>query len=264
LWLFGLIAALVGGGGYFINRMRKKEEAAAEQHKTYIEQQQKEKIERERHMRYLQIQTLQAQLNPHFIFGILQAVQTRVFQDDREKASKLIVDLANLMRRFLESSINSDLEKVRNSGITLNQEISLLKSYIEFEQLQYSNRFNYNIHVDEDIDVKNVQIPPMLIQPCIENAIKHGILYTKERICRLDIRFSKSDDDMLVCTITDDGVGRKRAKEIQDSFIRMYKSRSTQILGERIKIMQELGHGISLETLDNPEGGTIVRFKIDM
>ena len=156
------------------------------------------------------------------------------------------------------------MSKVRNSEISLSQEIGLLKSYIEFEQLQFSNRFDYIIHVDEDIDAENVQVPPMLIQPYVENAIKHGILYEKERRCTIELSFKKTDDDRLVCIIADNGVGRKRAKEIQESFIRMYKSRSTQILSERIKIMQELGLGISVDTYDNPVGGTIVELKIDM
>jgi ligand-binding sensor domain-containing protein/signal transduction histidine kinase len=264
LWLFGLIAALVGGGAYIINSMRKKAKEDSQAHIKYIEQQQQEKIERERHMKYLQIQTLQAQLNPHFIFNVLQAIQTRIYEGSREQASGLIVDLGNLIRRFLESSVNMDLSKMRNSEITLKQEINLLKSYIEFEQLQYNSRFEYDINVSEDIETENVQVPPMLIQPYVENAIKHGILYEKERLCKLEVNFTKTDDDVLVCTIIDNGVGREKAKEIQSKHIRMYKSRGTQILEERIRIMQELGHGIFVETFDNPDTGTIVKLKIDM
>ena len=259
-----LILGIGFGSWYFIRKQQRREEEAKRQYQTYIEKQEALDKERSRQMKYLQIQTLQAQLNPHFIFNVLQAIQTRIYEGSRESASSLIVDLGNLIRRFLESSVNMDMSKMRNSEITLKQEINLLRSYIEFEQLQYSNRFDYEIHVDEDIETENVQVPPMLIQPYVENAIKHGILYEKDRRCRLDVSFKRTDDDMLVCTITDNGVGRKRAKEIQDSFIRMYKSRGTQILEDRIKIMQELGHGISVETHDNPEGGTIVELKIDM
>jgi ligand-binding sensor domain-containing protein len=234
------------------------------EHQAYEERQIELNRERTRHMKYLQIQTLQAQLNPHFIFNVLQAIQTRIYEGSREVASGLIVDLGNLIRRFLDSSVNMNLSRIRNSEITLKQEINLLKSYIEFEQLQYSNRFDYEILVADDIETENVQVPPMLIQPYVENAIKHGILYEKDKRCRLQVVFKKTIDDVLVCSIIDNGVGRKRAKEIQDSFIRMYKSRGTQILEERIKIMQELGHGISVESRDNPQGGTIVELSIDM
>lgn len=237
---------------------------AKREHQAYERSQIELNRERNRQMKYLQIQTLQAQLNPHFIFNVLQAIQTRIYDGSREVASTLIVDLGNLIRRFLDSSINMDFSRIRNSEITLKQEINLLKSYIEFEQLQYSNRFDYEVVVGDDIETENVQVPPMLIQPYVENAIKHGILYEKDKRCRLDVIFKKTTDDVLVCSIIDNGVGRKRAKEIQESFIRMYKSRGTEILNERIKIMQELGHGISVEVRDNPQGGTIVELSIDM
>jgi ligand-binding sensor domain-containing protein len=269
-FLLGFLSIIAVGGGIVFYMRRTlylqtvKEEEAKRQHQLEKEKQIEQEEKRIREIKYLQIRTLQAQLNPHFIFGVLQAVQTRIYQEDRDTASKLIVNLANLMRRFLESSINTDLKKLRNSEITLKQEISLLTDYVEFEQLQYSNRFDYTWEVAKDIDIENVYIPPMLIQPYVENAIKHGILYEKERRCCLNIFFRKTDDDRLVCTISDNGVGRTRAKEIQASFIKMHKSRSTEILDQRIKIMQELGHGIDVETRDNPEGGTIVELSIDM
>ena len=248
----------------YVQEQRQRAETDKRQYEDYKKKQEEIEKERTRHMKYLQIQTLQAQLNPHFIFNILQAVQTRIYEGNRDSASNLIVDLANLIRRFLESSINMDMARMRNTEITLKQEVNLLRSYIEFEQLQYSNRFDYTIYVDDAIDAENVLMPPMLIQPYVENAIKHGILYEKERRCRLDVTFTKTDDDRLVCSIKDNGIGRERAKEIQSQSIRMYKSRGTQILEDRIRIMQELGQGISIETYDNPEGGTIVELKLDM
>jgi two-component sensor histidine kinase len=237
-----------------------------QQLKTAEKQQRQEEVEKERtqQMKYLEIQTLQAQLNPHFIFNVLQVIQTRIFDGNRESAAKLIVDLGKLIRHFLESSMFMGLNKLRNNEITLKQEIDLLRSYIEFEQVQYSDRFDFKINIDEDLNIENVQVPPMLIQPYVENAIKHGILYEKNRYCHLVINFIKTDTDVLICQIIDDGVGRNRAKEIQASHIQMYKSRSTQILDERIAIMQEMGHNISVETKDNPEGGTIVELKIDL
>jgi ligand-binding sensor domain-containing protein/two-component sensor histidine kinase len=247
----------------FIRRQWRRGKETKKQHQAFILKQIELDRERNRQMKYLQIQTLQAQLNPHFIFNVLQAIQTRILLGSREVASRLIVDLGNLIRRFLDSSVNMDLSKMRNSEITLKEEINLLKSYIEFEQLQYNNSFDYEIHVGDEIEIVNVQVPPMLIQPYVENAIKHGILYEKDKHCCLKVNFRKTSDNVLVCSIIDNGVGRRRAREIQESFIRMYKSRGTQILDERIRIMQELEYGISVETFDNPEGGTIVELRID-
>jgi streptogramin lyase/two-component sensor histidine kinase len=223
-------------------------------------------IDKERNLRmqYLEVQTLQSQLNPHFIFNVLQTIQTRIYENDRKSAGKLIVDLGNLIRRFLESSLFMGLDKLRNSEITLIQEIDLLRSYIEFEQLQYTNRFGFEIIVQKDLDIENIQVPPMLIQPYVENAIKHGILYERNRFCNLEVSFVKTNDNVLICRISDDGVGRPRAKMMQDASIQMYKSRGTQILEERIEIMQNLEYGISVETMDNPKGGTIVQLRIDI
>lgn len=264
-WLVAFLSTLLIAGAWaYVRSTKQKALTQAKEHEAYIEEQEQRDRERTRQIKYLQIQTLQAQLNPHFIFNVLQAIQTKIYEGSREAASSLIVDLGHLIRRFLESSVNMDLARGRNSEITVKQEINLLKSYIEFEQLQYSNKFDYAIHVSDELDIENVYVPPMLIQPYVENAIKHGILYEKERRCRVDVSFVKTDDDRLLIMIVDNGVGRTKAKEIQDSFIRMYKSRGTQILGERIKIMQELGHGIHVETEDNPGGGTIVTLEIDM
>ncbi len=241
-----------------------KQEALNKENEKFKHEQEELNSERERQIKYLEIQTLLSQLNPHFIFGVLSAIQNKIMVEDREKASSLIVDLSNLIRRFLESTINSNFNKLRSSEVTLAEEIKLLKSYIEFEQLQYSDNFDFKIKVAEDINIENIQVPPMMIQPYVENAIKHGILYEKEKRCTLVLSFMKTDDNVLVCTITDNGVGRARSKEIQDAYLKMYKSRSTDILNDRIKIMQELGHGIYVETMDNPEGGTIVELKIDL
>ena len=253
-WLAGAgFSALVGWAVFYVRRTRRQKE----------EQEERDR-ERIRQIKYLQIQTLQAQLNPHFIFNVLQAIQTRIYEEDRETASGLIVNLGHLIRQFLESSVNMDLTRGRNSEITLEEEIGLLKNYIEFEQLQYGDKFDYGIHHDNSLDIGNIHFPPMLIQPYVENAIKYGILYEKERRCRVDVHFVKIGEERLVVTITDDGVGRDRAREIQESFIRMYKSRGTQLLEERIKIMRELGHGIRVKTVNNPGGGTIVRLEMDL
>ena len=252
-WLAGAgFSALVGWAVFYVRRTRRQK----------VEQEERDR-ERIRQIRYLQIQTLQAQLNPHFIFNVLQAIQTRIYEEDRETASGLIVNLAHLIRQFLESSINMDFSRGRDSEITVAQEISLLKNYIEFEQLQYTDKFDYGIHFDESLDIENIHVPPMLIQPYVENAIKYGILYEKERRCRVDVRFTKTDDDRLVITIADNGVGRTRAKEIQKNYIRMYKSRGTQLIEERIKIMQELGLGVSVVPDENPVGGTLITLTID-
>lgn len=258
------VSLLVGLSLFYLGRLRNKAKKEAEAYTSYMATQEKLNEERGRLIKYLQIHTLQAQLNPHFIFNVLQVIQTKIYEGSREVAAALIVDLGHLIRRFLESSIGMDVSRSGNSEITVAQEISLLRSYIEFEQLQFSKRFDYEIHIAGDLDVENVYVPPMLVQPYVENAIKHGILYAPEQYSRLDIYFVKTPKEKLQITVADTGVGRDEAKKIQERFIKMYKSRGTQILEDRIRIMQELGHAIQVKVENNPVGGTIVVLTIDM
>lgn len=255
---------LLGLGLYYVRALRRKAKREAERHAAYIASQEQLNAERNRLIKYLQIHTLQAQLNPHFIFNILQAIQTKIYEGSRDVAGSLIVDLGHLIRRFLESSLNMGFSENRNSEITIQEEIGLLRSYIEFEQLQFSNRFDYTIHIMPELDIENICVPPMLVQPYVENAIKHGILYEQTKRCRLDVHFGKTPDNQLEIIIKDSGVGREKAQELQSNSIRMYKSRGTQILEDRIRIMQELGQGIQVSTADNPDGGTIVTLIIDL
>ncbi len=223
-----------------------------------------EENERNRQINYLQIQTLQAQLNPHFIFNVLDVVHAKIKENSRETASQLIVDLSKLIRQFLESSISMDFNRIYHSDITLRAEIGLLESYIKFEQLQYPEKFEYSIVYSDDIDIDNTYIPPMLIQPYLENAIKHGFLLSNHSKGFLQVDFSKSNQATLICKIIDNGIGIKKAKELQENFIKVHKSRGTTIVEQRIQVMQEMGFGIQLSTLDNPTGGTIIIIEIDL
>jgi LytS/YehU family sensor histidine kinase len=245
-------------------RQRQRQIKAQEEYDAYIQAQELLEQSRLRQIGALKLETLLSQLNPHFIFNILQSVQNRIVRGDPALASSLILDLSRLMRRFLESTVHINHEKTRHVNITLEDEINLLKSYIQFEQMLFNHRFDYEIQLGENLDAPNIQIPPMMIQPYVENAIKHGITYEKEKRCLLAIGFERNENDELICTITDNGVGRKRAKEIQATFIKLHQSRGTEISDKRIRIMQDMGIGISVETKDNPAGGTIVELKIDI
>ena len=195
---------------------------------------------------------------------MLDVVHNKIKANSIDVASKLIVDLSKLIRQFLESSINMDFNRIYNSDITIHNEISLLESYIKFQQLQYPDRFDYSIKYSEDIDIDNTYIPPMLIQPYVENAIKHGILLNHQIHGVLQIDFSKSDHDTLICKIIDNGLGIEKVKELQENHIKLHKSRGTSIVEKRIQVMQEMGIGIHLSTIENPTGGTIITIEIDL
>ncbi|MCP3931531.1 MAG: hypothetical protein GY705_20800 [Bacteroidetes bacterium] len=218
--------------------------------------------ENEQKVKYLQVQTLQAQMNPHFIFNVLGTLQNLILNSDTRKANEHLINLSVLIRRFLDSSVGSDMPKRASSEseISLEREIELLRMYLDFEKLQYDDTFDYVLELEKGLNVVNITLPPLIIQPYVENAIKHGLRYKDEKGF-LKVRFYEENESLL-CLIEDDGVGRTEAKKIQKSSIRMYKSLGTKLVEKRLKILNELGHQIETKTLDREGGGTIVKIKI--
>jgi len=255
----GILTMLIVFGIY---NSRKNKQLAEKNIQLLIHEKNLKESQQSRLISYLQVQSLQSQLNPHFVFNALDVVNNKIKEERIDIAGELIVDLSKLMRRFLESSIHLDINDQKTEH-TLKDELGLLDSYIRFEQLQY-DKFDYNYEISENIDPDNTFIPPMLIQPYIENVIKHGLMYKKDGRGKLQLTINKSENETIICQIIDNGVGRKVAKAIQESHLKMYKSRGTEIVEKRIKVMQELGIGITIHTEDLSTGGTKVIIEIDV
>jgi sensor histidine kinase YesM len=183
--------------------------------------------EEQRHYRQvteLELRTLQLQMNPHFVFNALNAVQSFILTRDSISANNYLSKFANLIRLFLDSS--------RSKYITLSDEIKLLSLYVEMEMLRFENKFDFHLNVSPDVN-RFVDIPTMILQPFIENAINHGLRY-KETKGNLYIDFY-NQGKYLVCKIQDDGVGRERAKQIQSNSRKGYKSQGLKITEERLR-----------------------------
>ncbi|MBS2099932.1 sensor histidine kinase [Carboxylicivirga linearis] len=216
-------------------------------------------IEQERKKRYLEIASLQANLNPHFIFNLLASVQNLVTQHKPELANQYIIKFSRLIRAYMEATIKSsqvmDQSQEKNE-ISIKDEVDLLKMYIEFEQIKYrAKAFDYELEVS-DPDLLNKTIPPMIIQPFVENAIKHG-LYPANKDGKLVIQIT-SDHEALICTITDNGIGRKKSEELKKDSIKVYESRGIELIQKRIDILNELGYNIRIRYEDPDLGGTKV------
>ena len=214
--------------------------------------------EREQKIRYLEIATLQAQLNPHFIFNFLSSVQSLISEKKPEVANSFLVKFSRLMRAYMESSIKSSkiLSGLTVSNeITVSEEIELLKMYIDLEAMKYkSGKINYEIIVSDN-QLLNKTIPPMIIQPLVENAIKHGILPNSEP-GHLKITFL-GGNDYLDCIIEDDGIGIGQSTELQKQSIRLYQSRGIELINKKIDILNDLGYNIHLEYLQVEKGTTV-------
>ncbi len=245
---FGLAVIVAALMAWFIRKARTETKAARQ-----ITQ------EREKLIKYYQIQTLQAQLNPHFIFNLLETIQQYVEQQKRPEAVEQIQRLAKLLRRFLDSSINSDLEHLSEgtSEITLATEIELLRYYIELEQIQKPGKFEYEIILEEGMLPDSYFVSPMVIQPFVENAIKRGLIPKEEPPRNLWVRFSKVGEGIR-CIIEDTGIGMEASRALQAKSDRKFKPRGVQLVRERAKLLYELGVVIEIDMQDRPGGGTIV------
>jgi len=179
----------------------------------------------------LELRTLQLQMNPHFIFNALNSIQSYVMSKDLCQANTYLTKFAQLIRLFLDSS--------RNKYISIREEIRLLSLYIDMEKLRFDQKFDYEIKTDADVD-KFWEIPTMILQPFVENAINHGLRYKKSK-GKLLIHFY-CDSSSLLCSIEDDGVGRDNARKIQSLNKKGYQSQGLKITTERLITYSEISH----------------------
>jgi hypothetical protein len=176
----------------------------------------------------LELQALQAQMNPHFIFNSLNAIQHFITEHDSSLARNYLGSFSKLMRLFLESS--------RSKYISIAQEKELLSLYLQLEQLRFNNRFHYSIETEAGLDA-GYEIPSMLVQPFAENAINHGLFAKPGNEGLLSIRFYKQGSS-ICCEITDNGIGRGAAAALQKNK-RQHTSRGMQITRERMKTLEQ-------------------------
>lgn len=205
---------------------------------------------------------LRSQMNPHFIFNCLNSIKLYTEQHDTEAASLYLTKFSQLIRGMLDSS--------QAENIDLAKEIKLLNLYIELEGMRVKQKLKYNIQVDGNIDISFIEIPPLLIQPFVENAIWHGLM-PKEEGGTIDIHFSLSNNKQhLVVTVKDDGVGRARAAEFKSKAAVIHKSHGTKITEDRIRLLNEKYKSnaeiyiTDLTDTDNIPAGTLVTIKIPL
>lgn len=172
---------------------------------------------------------LKAQMNPHFLFNSLNAIDNYILNNDPAKASDYLSKFSKLIRKILD---NSDVP-----SITLEEEIDILKLYIKMEQMRFSDQFDTNINVEGDINPSEIVIPPLIIQPYVENAIWHGLIHLQKKGA-LDISFSIKDDALL-CEIEDNGIGRKRARQNKSKSATKRKSHGMKIAQERLRLFND-------------------------
>lgn len=194
----------------------------------------------------LEMKALRAQMNPHFIFNALNSIQTFMMKRETEQALSYLSRFARLIRNVLD---NSQL-----NSIPVSKEIRMLENYLELEKLRFADQFSYSITVDPELDPDFTDIPTMVLQPFVENAIWHGLLHKKER-GKVDIRFHKKEDSVL-CIIEDNGIGRERSAT-QRQTGEEHHSRGLQITRDRLALYNRrfnMNATFDIEDLYNEDG----------
>ena len=204
------------------------------------------------------MQALRAQMNPHFIFNSLNSINRFILQNNRLQASEYLTKFSKLVRMILQNS--------QASLITLESELEALGLYLEMEALRFNYHFDYKISVPKDLDIEVLKVPPLILQPYVENAIWHGLMHKEEK-GQLDIEVSQ-EGDHLYFKVTDNGIGRKKASELASKSATKHKSMGLRITANRIAMMQHSNgeeSPVKINDLVEPDGtaaGTEVVIKM--
>jgi ligand-binding sensor domain-containing protein len=205
-----------------------------------------------------EMQALRAQMNPHFIFNCLNSIENFIMQNKKRLASDYLNKFSRLIRIILESS-SEEL-------VPISKDMEALQLYIELEQLRYNNKFTFQFHFDEEPQNGDYKVPPLLIQPFVENAIIHGIAHSEKENNNITISVSLQDDYVFYI-IEDNGIGRKKAGDYNLFNKPNHKSMGLTITAERIKLYNTNSgkSNIKITDLSNPQNeatGTRVEVKI--
>lgn len=204
----------------------------------------------------LALKSLRSQMNPHFIFNALNSVNNFIAKSDERSANRYLSEFSTLMRSVLENS--------EEDFIPLSKEINLLELYMKLEHSRFPDKFDYRITIDEGIDIPSFQIPPMLLQPYIENAIWHGLRYKEEKGF-LEVNISSISENSIEICISDDGIGRKKSAELKTRHQKKQRSKGMGNIKQRVAILNDMHKNkvaVTINDLHKDGSGTKVVFTL--
>jgi ligand-binding sensor domain-containing protein len=234
-----LFVAIIGGIIFIrLKRIKQKNKIA------------REKLEMEKNIIELEQEAARLQMNPHFIFNSLNSIQGFIATNEAFQAKRYLAKFARLMRLILENA--------REEFIPVENEVEILENYLELERLSTNNKFDFDIRISKSIQADFIEIPPMLIQPFVENAIIHGIK-KKDGKGHISVEFS-SAENIVICQITDDGIGRQKADTLNKQLTSKHKSTGISVTQKRLdqfKIQGKTDAGVNIEDLKDSEGNAL-------
>jgi tetratricopeptide (TPR) repeat protein len=213
-------------------------------------------VQKRRANQMLALKSLRSQMNPHFIYNSLNSVNNYISKSDEKSANKFLSDFSRLMRAVMDNS--------KHDFVTIASEIQILEVYLKLEHSRFSDKFDYQFSIDPELETEQYLIPPMLIQPFIENAIWHGLRYRNEK-GNLLVSLNRNSGSVKV-EIEDNGIGRKKSEELKTKNQKEHSSTGLKNIENRISIINQLYHtkiGLSIVDInDNNETGTHVTLTI--
>jgi len=214
---------------------------------------------RQRSNQRLALKSLRSQLNPHFLFNSLNSINSFISQQNERAANKYLADFARLMRAVLEHS--------QEDWVPLSTELEMLQLYLRLEHVRFADQFEYTLEVDPGLDADQVEVPPLLIQPYVENAIWHGLRY-KAKPGHLRVSLMREPKALRI-TISDDGIGRERSQALKTKNQRSQQSTGLRNNTQRLALLQSL-YGrqlrVSIQALqpEAEEPGTRVEIEVPL
>ena len=195
-------------------------------------------------------------MNPHFIFNCLNSINSFVIDQKHEIASDYLIKFSKLIRLILDNS--------RSETISIDKELETLKLYVLLESTRFDNKFKCVYYIAEDVNINSIMIPPMLLQPFVENAIWHGLMQ-KEGEGTITIEIKKKDEDFLVISITDNGIGREKAAELKSKSA-THSSHGLKVTSQRIDMMNKPNStGAQVKIIDlRDDQGNATGTKVEM
>lgn len=210
--------------------------------------QQRQESEIERKLAAYRLEALRAQMNPHFVFNAINGIQRKILQQDPHEAYTYLTRFSQLIRLFLTST--------NQQYISLSKELESLRLYVEFEQLRFENSFDFRLEVDPQLEVDDPQIPSMIIQPFVENAIWHGIMpLPASRKGEVNVTIRQKDEQLQII-IRDNGIGIKKSKQISSK--NNHASLGMTLTGKRIELLTEGKGSVQTSTPTDGTDGTII------
>ena len=217
-----------------------------------------EKVNLEKNLNQSKLKAIKSQMNPHFFYNALNTIQSFILSNDKKQAVSYLSKFSNLTRTILEMT--------EKETISIAEEVKTLSLYLDIEKARFEEDFNYHILVDDEIDAENIKIPTMLLQPYVENAVKHGLLH-KQGEKAVTIHFQKETEHIKI-SIDDNGIGRQKSTELNAIKNKNHNSFATEAMQNRVNLLNQYNQkNISIQYIDktnlnNQPTGTSVVFEI--